>query len=487
MADDRSAYLAEAYNRGILPPEMKSAYEEAQKRGLLGGAQPPTGRGGMMMPVPQPPERGPPPSGVMDALKSIPGGIARGIQSFGGLQQAGQQQFLGIQPEEIAPHQRPGAGMQPIVKSLPEAQTGPGKIVQSAVESAANPLSYLGAAGPARGVVSALGAGAGAEAAGQATGGNPLAIAAGGALGGLAGGTKGAPKQPEVSAATREEIRAARDAGYEGIAKSTRKIPTEEASLVAEDVRKALNEKTFFRGAEDANPTFHTVDRLTQGFDAGHITPGEVHSILKSLAYHERMYPGQAKAMAAGTAKDKIVEWLEKSYPEMAEPLAVANANHRVLKQLERLDVAAEKGELGARSTITGDNIDPAIRTQLKQLYFNKKIPKTAEEKAVLKSMIEGDTVTNIAKNFKKVKGTTRLLATALMHAKGAGVITHAGEILAKSISNRAMGRQVEKLDELIRGAAPASPKRLPKEESTRGRQRAIQAARGAATPLYEQ
>jgi hypothetical protein len=32
---DRAALLGEAYKRGILPPDLKSAYEEAQKRGLL--------------------------------------------------------------------------------------------------------------------------------------------------------------------------------------------------------------------------------------------------------------------------------------------------------------------------------------------------------------------------------------------------------------------------------------------------------------------
>lgn len=39
MADDRAAALTEAYNRGILPPHMKTAYEEAQKRGIVAGAE----------------------------------------------------------------------------------------------------------------------------------------------------------------------------------------------------------------------------------------------------------------------------------------------------------------------------------------------------------------------------------------------------------------------------------------------------------------
>ncbi len=43
MADDRAALLAEAYKRDILPPDMKSAYEEAQKRGIVGAEAQPQG------------------------------------------------------------------------------------------------------------------------------------------------------------------------------------------------------------------------------------------------------------------------------------------------------------------------------------------------------------------------------------------------------------------------------------------------------------
>ncbi len=32
--------MAEAYKRGLLPPDMKDAYEEAQRRGLVGGGAP---------------------------------------------------------------------------------------------------------------------------------------------------------------------------------------------------------------------------------------------------------------------------------------------------------------------------------------------------------------------------------------------------------------------------------------------------------------
>jgi hypothetical protein len=36
MAEDRAAYLAEAYKRGLLPQDMRDAYEQAQQRGIVG-------------------------------------------------------------------------------------------------------------------------------------------------------------------------------------------------------------------------------------------------------------------------------------------------------------------------------------------------------------------------------------------------------------------------------------------------------------------
>lgn len=38
MAEDRASLLSEAYRRGVLPPDMKAAYEEAQKRGIVSPA-----------------------------------------------------------------------------------------------------------------------------------------------------------------------------------------------------------------------------------------------------------------------------------------------------------------------------------------------------------------------------------------------------------------------------------------------------------------
>jgi hypothetical protein len=132
---------------------------------------------------------------------------------------------------------------------------------------------------------------------------------------------------------------------------------------------------------------------------------------------------------------------------------------------------------------MTGDNIDPALRTQMRQMYFNKKINKTPEEKEILRSILEGDTVSNIAKKFNLIKTPLRHLGMAIMHTKdGTGILAHGVQMLMKSISNRSTAQKVQKLDELVRSTAPAAGPRPPAPPpSNRGAQRAVQATRGGA------
>src|ERR1700729_3046428 len=150
-----------------------------------------------------------------DFFKYIGGKEVKGLTDFGEMEKAGSQQMRGIQPEELSPQQRPGAGGQAIQKALPQPSPGyqpsmPTRMLGAGVETAANPASYVGAIGPVRGVVSALGAGAGAQAGGE-VGGTPGAII-GGALGGLAGGTR---INTEIAPPVRGVIRDAAEAAYD--------------------------------------------------------------------------------------------------------------------------------------------------------------------------------------------------------------------------------------------------------------------------------
>jgi hypothetical protein len=105
----------------------------------------------------------------------------------------------------------------------------------------------------------------------------------------------------------------------------------EESSIVAEGIRKKLNDEGVYREAPDGVSVFKTVDRLTQAINAGHITPAEIHGITKTLQKIQRSNPGNSTGRAAEIARQELFDYLKK-FPELEEAINVGNANYRVFK-----------------------------------------------------------------------------------------------------------------------------------------------------------
>lgn len=156
MSDDRGALLAEAYKRGILPPEQKSAYEEAQKRGLVGAASPsPPLVGGGELPSPEQPRKPfsqPMPSataalpsvleGVVEGVTDIPTKVTQGITHalpFKSLQES-EDKFVKERETRIAAEQgKPGRGGVDIPRTI-------GNVIGTAPLAAVTPAGTAGAA-----------------------------------------------------------------------------------------------------------------------------------------------------------------------------------------------------------------------------------------------------------------------------------------------------------------------------------------------------
>lgn len=150
MADeDRAALLAEANKRGLLPPDMKTAYDEAQRRGLVK----------------------PEISGVRDFFQSIPKGLVEGFSSSasaGGQAAAHEMSQPDVAAEIPPPAQTSDILQKNVTGELPKPQGAAGRAGEMIGEFAGNPATWASPGGSAAlkaggAVAGALGSWAGGE------------------------------------------------------------------------------------------------------------------------------------------------------------------------------------------------------------------------------------------------------------------------------------------------------------------------------------
>ncbi len=175
MDDDHAQALAEAYNRGIMPPDMKTAYEEAKSRGLLGASSAPVGQD------------------IVSSIAAAPRKVAEGLIGLPGTMRQGvgaAMDYLTGTPVDATPKYNILPTPQDIQAQTSKAigpsyqpQTTPGKYAGMATEGAVGAL-----AGPGS-IMSKLliggASGLGSEAAQQYAPDHPIIA---GLLGGVGGG-----------------------------------------------------------------------------------------------------------------------------------------------------------------------------------------------------------------------------------------------------------------------------------------------------------
>ncbi len=190
MSDEKSTLLGEAYRRGILPPDMKATYEEAQKRGLLGSPPAPGGREGSLADVASEAMT----FGLtndMAGLASAAGPAARFVGSFVGIP------GVDYKPGEVSDAYSTGRN-ESVARNRKYREEAPWRSFAADLAGGiANPLMRLLPVGGAnKAITAAKSAGAGAVAGGLygagTTEGNVWDRAEGAATGGIVGGAVGA-------------------------------------------------------------------------------------------------------------------------------------------------------------------------------------------------------------------------------------------------------------------------------------------------------
>jgi len=192
MAEDRMQLLQEADERGLLPPDMKAAFEEAKKRGIVGSASP------------QPQQQ--PSSGIGDFIKSIPTGMAQvplGIAR--GEQIESEQRAMAFTDKPNAGPEVPTGDKAAATFGLHRPEGTAGRFGEAIGSAVANPASYMGPGGAAVKVGGAIASAVGSETAGELGLGLPGRII-GGALGG--GAVAGTTAAVRAAASPRSNVAA---------------------------------------------------------------------------------------------------------------------------------------------------------------------------------------------------------------------------------------------------------------------------------------
>ena len=509
MDEKRAAAMKEAYDRGILPPQVKAAYEEAQRRGLLS----------------QPQQQTPDSGGFFSTFGH---GLLSGVM---------QQATAGAQAEAIEmgqPELREsipsGAEATKIMQrevtgDLPVMPGRAGKYIHAAGEAIGSPASYVGPGGLALkiggGALSAMGG----EAAVQALEGTSLekyegaARLGGSLLTGLATGT--ASMERQLAKLTdrlpdRQTIKDTASALYTQLRQSKTQLNPEGASTLGNDILQHLDQTGRFRANPDHAPVFAAVDNLmgigeaaeraeqavarrgaaavgalssdataaeiaaatrAQQATAGRTTSvGEIDKVRQRLTNMAGESTSPGTRAAAGEALDALDAFL-MNVPERfivsgnptadAEILRRAQQLWSTHKQMETVEQATTRMQRRTSSTGTGANRINVARQELAKIINSEKksrgMPQEVRDK--IDQIVTGTWLSNKLRNESKWAPTSPVSAGAGGGAayvaagpKAGGVVAvgmWVAGLIAKHAGEYLTDRQIGQLLQMMRAGNP--------------------------------
>lgn len=357
-------------------------------------------------------------------------------------------------------------------------QTTAGKYTGAVAETVGNPFSYLGPGGMLAKLTAAGLTGVGSEAAGEAAheyapGMEPAARFIGGLLGGSAAGAVSATTQNIMRARqipTTAELQAAANQAY-GAARSLG-VEYTPSKLVL--LRDQINRDLLKQGhrADKSGGTFARIEELpdppTPSMPGGNRDFSDIEGVRQSLndirGEVDALGRRTADSRAANIAIGHIDRFLEDPMNAIANHRAIAQqaadfakegrGNWAAMSRSQAIEQALSKGELNAAATGSGQNIDNALRQQVKNILNNPRRAKnfTNDDRAIMQDIVAGNPVRNSARLIGKMAATGIVSAAGveyLSHMMGLGPAGHmllpaagyaakkAGDIMTRNRYNR--------------------------------------------------
>lgn len=355
------------------------------------------------------------------------------------------------------------------VGPLPEPKTRGERFSHAVGSVAANPLSF---AGPGSLAVKA-GAGAagalGSEAAGQLAEGTALETPArlvGGVVAGGGAGTLAAERNLTKLAAqlpTRENIKAAANAGYDMLKKSDVRISPDGTQALLADVRQSLHADNFRDYL--APSTYRAIEELGAG---GSATIGDLDGVRRLLGRVPATNPTDREAARrAIDAIDQFMSNVPEHFVLSGNPandaaiLKHAQRNWALHKQIEQLEEASVVGQHRAGVSGSGANRINTARQEVRKILDSDKKSRGMSDavKEKMEEIVMGTWATNTARQAGKfapsgpVSATTSILGGLYDWGVGAGIA--AGGFLSKHLGEYLTDRQIKQLEQLMRSESP--------------------------------
>lgn len=430
------------------------------------------------------------PGMFMDAIKSVPGALAKGVANLLADTGAGEA-ALYMTPEQTAAmptrEQSQKIMEENITGKLYQPQTAAGRIASAGVENLASPLTYLGPGSLALKAGGGLLSGAASEAAGEATKGKDYegpARIAGALAGGIAAGKALTPSSRAVIP-TIEQLEGAAGKGYDTARNMGLEVKPSAVSRTATDLQTELNKDGI--NAVLAPKTFSIISDL-QAPPKGAVaaTVGDFETARRALGNAAKDFTNPTERLAASRAISHIDDYLANipagdvmagDAAKVASVLSDARGNYAAAKRASEVSDALNTAELSAAAANSGQNIANRTRQTLRPILTSEKKGRgfNEDELAQVEKVVTGTNTGNAARRIANWLSAGGGAVQSALAMGGASVGTIFGPYgmaagastpyilggVAKGAHNASVARQARILDEMLRSRSPLAQQQL--------------------------
>ena len=259
-----------------------------------------------------------------------------------------------------------------------------------------------------------------------------------------------APKAP-----TADEIRTAATTGFETARNSGVTVPASDINNLAKGIKADLYNKGLRPSV--AKQTNELLDELATSPKGAFADVADLHAMRQALG-HMASQPGPEKA-AASIAMKKLDSYISNVSPELKDAIG----NYAAVKRADTISGRMDRAMDQAGSANSGQNIENAIRQQLRGILSSDKLKRgyTETELEAMRKIVRGASIANVTRGMGNLMGGGGGLGMYLSGAVG-GVLAGPIGLAAPAVgwaAKRAGGAmtqsKVDALESMIRSRSP--------------------------------